>query len=316
MNRQQDAILAVGRSLKAEGYFFVAPTPTTYARFLARPRRAGAMPFVEAFGWNRPFEAHQINATTVGLLKDSDMLEVTPQGQFRSRIRFSSIGELLFVHSGFPTLETDSVFFGPDTYRFAHAIRGLSDRFPDFRPHTIVDVGTGSGAGGVYASSVFQGGGRVILADINPKALVFAEINAVLNGYEAETRHSDVLKGVEGAADLVMSNPPYLIDAAERAYRNGGGDWGGALAVRILEEALERLTGKGHLLLYTGTPVVAGVDKFLEAIGPVLEQRVRRFRYEETDPDVFGEELDSPPYDQADRIATVVLHVNAADIIR
>jgi methylase of polypeptide subunit release factors len=244
------------------------------------------------------------------------MLEVTPPGKFRSLIRFSTIGELLFAHSSYPTSERDSVFFGPDTYRFACAISGLADRYPQFRPGTIVDVGTGSGAGGIFAKSLFQNASRVVLSDINPKALEFAQINAVLNDCEADFRQSDILKSVDAAPDLVISNPPYLIDAADRAYRHGGGDWGCALAERILDEALDRLSGEGHLLLYSGAPIVNGVDKFLEAVRPVLRQRVNKFRYEETDPDVFGEELESAPYDQADRIATVVLHVNAADISR
>jgi hypothetical protein len=38
-----------------------------------------------------------------------------------------------------------------------------------------------------------------------------------------------------------------------------------------------------------------------------------RFTYEELDPDVFGEELESAPYDQADRIAVVGITIEAAD---
>jgi methylase of polypeptide subunit release factors len=314
MNKKQTAILALGNSLKANGYSFVAPTPATYARYLARARRHDAAPLVEAFGWNRPFEAHQLSGASRRLLEDAELLDVTAEGQMRSRIRFSSINGMLFAHSGFPTLEPDAVFFGPDTYRFARAISWLSDSYPDFTPQTIVDVGTGSGAGGIYAASLFPSASNIVLGDINAKALQLAEVNSELNGCAAQVRQSDVLKGIETSADLVISNPPYLIDAAQRAYRHGGGEWGGALAVRIVEEALGRLTDRGHLLLYTGTPIVAGVDTFLETVRPVLQQRVKRFRYVETDPDVFGEELECAPYDQADRIATVALHVTAADI--
>ncbi len=314
MNKQQTAILALGNSLRADGYSFVAPTPATSARYLARARRHDAAPLVEVFGWNRPFEAHQLSGARQQLLEDADLLEVTAEGQMRSRIRFSSINGMLFAHSGYPTLQPDAVFFGPDTYRFARAIRWLSDSYPDFTPQTIVDVGTGSGAGGIYAGRLFPSLSNIVLSDVNAKALQFAEVNSVLNGCIAQLLQSDVLKGMEASADFVISNPPYLIDAAQRAYRHGGGDWGGALAGRIVEEALEQLTDRGHLLLYTGAAIVAGVDTFLEIVRQILQQRVKRFRYEETDPDVFGEELECAPYDKADRIATVVLHVTAADI--
>jgi hypothetical protein len=36
-----------------------------------------------------------------------------------------------------------------------------------------------------------------------------------------------------------------------------------------------------------------------------------RFTYEELDPDVFGEELENAPYDQADRIAVVGVTIEA-----
>jgi methylase of polypeptide subunit release factors len=50
---------------------------------------------------------------------------------------------MLFVHSAFPTLSPDSVFFGPDTYRFAglieRTIAGLATP-----PRSILDLGCGS----------------------------------------------------------------------------------------------------------------------------------------------------------------------------
>ncbi len=57
--------------------------------------------------------------------------------------------------------------------------------------------------------------------------------------------------------------------------------------------------------------VVDGVDIFLEAVRPLLAGRDMAFRYEEIDPDVFGEELMRAPYDGADRIAAVLLVADA-----
>jgi hypothetical protein len=59
--------------------------------------------------------------------------------------------------------------------------------------------------------------------------------------------------------------------------------------------------------LYTGTPVVGGVDQFLASLSQTFAARTQAFLYEEIDPDVFGEELDNPHYENADRIAVVSL---------
>jgi hypothetical protein len=316
LDQQKAAILSVGMAMKAAGYRFMAPTPLTYRRVLNRPRPTFGDPLLEVFGWNRPFRIEQLEQPYRELLFQGGLVQATGPGEHHSLIRFSTLGGQLFVHSGFPAKEPDSVFFGPDTYRFARAIQWLSDRETGFSPRTIIDVGTGTGAAGIFAASLFPGHGRILLTDINRTAVTFAGINAMLNDTIVEPRHSDVLVDVDAKGDLIVSNPPYLVDTGRRVYRHGGGDWGCLLAVRIMDEALSQLTPCGHLLLYTGTPVVQGVDMFLQAALPRLTARVKDFRYEEQDPDVFGEELENPPYDRADRIATVVLHVKGTNVIR
>jgi hypothetical protein len=104
------------------------------------------------------------------------------------------------------------------------------------------------------------------------------------------------------------------VDPAERVYRHGGGKLGFDLALRIVDEAVPKLARNGQLILYTGAPIVNGVDKFREALGPRLFDCA--FSYQEIDPDVFGEELDEPAYAGVDRIAAVLLTVSAigADI--
>ena len=113
--------------------------------------------------------------------------------------------------------------------------------------------------------------------------------------------------------DLIISNPPYLDDVAQSAYRHDGARVGKALSVRIGEEALARLAPGGRLLLYTGAAIVGGVDSFLADMQPMLEhaQTGNQFdwSYSEIDPDVFGEKLDQPVYKHVDRIAAVGLTV-------
>ena len=60
-------------------------------------------------------------------------------------------------------------------------------------------------------------------------------------------------------------------------------------------------------MLYTGSAIVNGADRLHASLRPILERKGLRFHYEEIDPDVFGEELDHPPYHGADRIAVIGL---------
>ena len=154
-------------------------------------------------------------------------------------------------------------------------------------------------------------GVQCVLADISPKALRFSRINAVLNGMPAaETIASDVLGNIPGTANLVVSNPPYLVDPSARLYRHGGGALGFELSLRIVTESVQRLAPGGRLVLYTGTAVIDGTDRFRQALSSAPIERRHSLTYEEIDPDVFGEELESPPYDGADRIAAVAVVVD------
>ena len=54
---------------------------------------------------------------------------------------------------------------------------------------------------------------------------------------------------------------------------------------------------------------MAGADLFKKAVLELLKDENVKLNYEEIDPDVFGEELEAPPYDRADRIAAVAVVV-------
>jgi SAM-dependent methyltransferase len=297
-----DAVLALGELLRDAGYRFVTVSPETHRRVLTRrPRMAESL--ADVFGWNLPFDAGTVTPEMMRLLRRADLAQSAARG-FTSRVRFSSLEGGLYAHSAFPTDAVDSVFFGPDTYRFCRAIQRVVRE-----PRVVVDIGCGAGAGGIVAA---PRAGKVILADINDEALAVAHVNARLNSVSnVEIVKSDVLAGVHEEPDLIVANPPYLVDSLLRAYRHGGGEYGEGLAIRIVEESLERLRRGGKLLLYTGAAIVDGDDRLLRALRPALEAADVRFRYEEVDPDVFGQELSLAPYAAVDRIAAVTLEVEA-----
>jgi methylase of polypeptide subunit release factors len=301
------ALLRLGEALRACGYEFTTVTPATHARVNARPENSEAKDLRDVFGWSRPLSRDVLPADILALMQEAGIL-VEDTGMVRSALRVSSLQGELFFHSAFPTAAADAVFFGPDTYRFARAIKaGMRERNAPIRD--AIDIGCGAGPGGILIAK-HAPAARVLMTDINESALRLARVNAALAGTpNAIARRSDILAGVDGTFDLIVSNPPYLNDALGRAYRHGGGDFGADLSLRILDAALDRLAPAGTLILYTGTAIVAGRDLFREAALPALAAGGFDWTYEEVDPDVFGEELETEAYRAADRIAAVVLNV-------
>jgi methylase of polypeptide subunit release factors len=304
MDAKSVALTVLGKALKSRGYRFVAVTPATHCRVLDRPAPATTVKSI--FGWNRPFDRESVDPEIFYLLEDAEALE-RESGRYKSKVRFATIDDLIFAHSAFPTAEQDAVFFGPDTYRFVRLLRAALVNVPS-GPLRLIDIGSGSGAAGIVAGRLLGKLTEIVFGDINRKALAFSAVNAVVNDVlAAKTMFSDVLVGIEGAADIIIANPPYLIDDDRRLYRHGGGQFGISLTVRIVEEGLDRLKSGGRLILYSGTPIVGGADPLFEALRPILQLNTSHFSYREIDPDVFGEELDRRAYADADRIAAIGL---------
>lgn len=74
----------------------------------------------------------------------------------------------------------------------------------------VLDMGTGSGIGAVFAGRWAR---RVVAVDLNPAAVRCARINVLLHRLEerVEVRAGDLFAPVQGERfDLVLFNPPYL----------------------------------------------------------------------------------------------------------
>lgn len=304
---QDRALLHLGQALRERGYHFITPTPLTHERVNQRPQNALAGDLPGVFGWSRPFQHELLPPPLFSLMDQAQVLE--PCGpRWRSRVRLSSLDGQLFVHSAYPTDSPDAVFFGPDTYRFASAIRCHLDRHTG-EIRRVVDIGCGSGAGAIL-TALARPQAEVLAVDINPQALRLTRINAALAGVDnLRAEHSDLLGAVDGEFDLILANPPYLVDADQRAYRHGGGPLGAELSLAILDAALGRLAPGGTLLLYTGVAMLDNQDPFLAEACQRLALTPLTWRYREIDPDVFGEELLGGAYTRCDRIAAVVLEV-------
>lgn len=295
--------------LKMHDYRFTTISPASHEKVNSRPQNGTANNLIDIFGWNRPFNIESIDTTLFDLMRFAD-IAIKVENGWKSKLRVSSIKGLLFLHSAFPTLGNDAVFFGPDTYRFANVI----DQYFATHQNAIyraVDIGTGSGVGAVLlalALSKSKSEPKVVAVDINNDALALARVNVdAADMHQIELMRSDLLHNVKGDFDLIISNPPYLLDESERAYRHGGGKLGADLSLAIVDAAIERLNPNGTLLLYTGVAIMNGHDAFLAETAAKLNNAGFTYEYSEIDPDIFGDELSSEAYRMADRIAAVVL---------
>lgn len=122
----------------------------------------------------------------------------------------------------------------------------------------VLDVGTGTGAVALGIKAAHPDA-LVLATDLSLEALALARENAALNGLEIELRQADLLLGVSGSFDLIVSNPPYL-PQSDRSQADpevqhdpelalyGGAD-GLALARPLALQARPHLTEAGVLLL-------------------------------------------------------------------
>lgn len=298
------ALLELLRRLERRGYAFITPTPATHARILARAGQSTARTVEDVLGWSLPFEPGIMPPDLLACLEAANMI-VSSAGVERSRVRVSSLDGNLYLHSAYPTVTQDAVFFGPDSYRFANLImRELALNPPAVGAH-IIDIGTGAGVGAIVAATTSPGR-LVTMTDINAQALRLARVNAIAAGVTIAAVETAGLEKVEGEIDVAMINPPYIIDGGDaRTYRDGGGLHGAGLSLELTKAALDRLHPGGRVILYTGSAIVGGRD----ALRTELEQSTAAGRYQmqynELDPDVFGEELEKPAYRDVDRIALV-----------
>lgn len=282
------------------GYDFVAPTPATHARVVKRPDRQLAGGIVDVLGWSLPVAPGIIDAALERLLVDAAVLTLRSDGLLQPALRVSRVESCLFWHSAYPTSEPDSVFLGPDSYRFAQLILA---EMPD-NPQTILDYGAGAGVGGITAARRSKDA-LLTIADINPKALFLASINADYAGVRHRVAEVSRPRDIAGPFDLVVTHPPFMIDAGGRTYRDGGDLYGGRLSLEWALDASALLAPGGWLVMHTGASIVRGDDVLLRALKQQLPLNDLSLSYRELDPDIFGNVLGSAAYSDVDRIAAV-----------
>ena len=98
----------------------------------------------------------------------------------------------------------------------------------------VLDLGCGWGAVGSSVGKKYPAC-RIVMSDVNERALALAEKNAAANGVQAETAQSDGLERVEGPFDYILTNPPI------RA--------GKQVIYRLFAESAQKLSPEGSLYI-------------------------------------------------------------------
>jgi release factor glutamine methyltransferase len=137
----------------------------------------------------------------------------------------------------------------------------------------VLDVGVGSGAIALAIADEYPGS-RVVATDSSADALAVAAANAARTGLEVELVRGELLAGLEGPFDLVVSNPPYVApedvadlepEVAEHEPRAALIESGETEA--IAEQALARLAPGGALALEVAYGKAEAVAKILRSLG-------------------------------------------------
>lgn len=292
--------IALLHLLRAHGYAFITPTPSTHQRVLKARGSRPAATMRDVLGWSVPFEANILPAPLLAALDQAGLVE--RRGDLlAATLRVSSLGDDLFLHSAFPPDAEDTVFFGPDTYRFATFLNAVLD---GTRADTLAEIGTGSGAGAVVAARAC-GARRIIATDLNPQALALARLNFAAAEVEADLRLGSGLDPIVERPDLIIANPPYISGTSGRTYRDGGDMHGARLSLDWALAGSEKLAPRGRFILYTGASILDGMDPLRAALEDRLDPARFKLSYRELDPDIFGELIGGAGYEDVERIAAV-----------
>jgi len=145
----------------------------------------------------------------------------------------------------------------------------------------------------------------LILTDVNSVALATAQMNLEAGGLTGDYRLGSGLATVPEEADLIIANPPFIAGDSGRTYRDGGDMKGARLSLNWALAAAKQLAPEGRFILYTGSAIVNGVDGLREALTSRLNGELFELKYEELDPDIFGDQLSAPGYENVERIAAI-----------
>jgi len=135
----------------------------------------------------------------------------------------------------------------------------------------VVDVGTGSGA--IALAIVDEHPGAIVTAsDLSPEALALARENAERLGLKIETVETNLLDGLAGPFDLVVSNPPYVSAGELPGLQPEVRDWEPLLALVGDEQTAELVRAARGVLVDGGSIVLECHEARAAEVAALLDE--------------------------------------------
>jgi release factor glutamine methyltransferase len=172
----------------------------------------------------------------------------------------------------------------PETEFLVERVVSIASDFPKEVSPLIVDIGTGSGCIAI-SLAVHLSRARVIATDISEAALEVARANARRHrvGDRIQFIEGDALEplarlGLEGAVDVLASNPPYVEEATSELVQREVREWEPHTALfagadgldfyrRLLLDAPQCLKPGGHLVCEIGYGQLDAILELADASG-------------------------------------------------
>jgi release factor glutamine methyltransferase len=156
-----------------------------------------------------------------------------------------------------------------------HLIEALLPLAKGMEHPKIVDVGTGSGCVALALAKELPGS-QIHACDISPEALEIARANAARHRLDSriEFHKADLLEGIPGEFDFVVSNPPYVgeseADTVQLEVRKFeprsavfAGPVGAELIAHLIPQAKGKLKPGGWLILEISGTIAQEVERLL-----------------------------------------------------
>jgi release factor glutamine methyltransferase len=160
----------------------------------------------------------------------------------------------------------------PETEHLIEALLPLAHEIAHPR---IIDVGTGSGAIALALAAELEEA-EIHASDISEEALEIARSNAARHGLARRIHfhHSDLLGGIPGEFDFVVSNPPYVGESEadqvaldvrkfEPCQAVFAGPTGTEVMARLIPEARAKLKVGGWLIIEISGTIAPEVARLL-----------------------------------------------------
>lgn len=187
---------------------------------------------------------------------DLGIFEKLENNTIRSKISITPLGDCYFINEGHSEFESLHIHQVSRSQNYVYEIHKLLMKsIKNFKNEKILDYCSGSGALGMSVSSLDS---KINGIDLNPRAVEFSKLNAILNSRKSNYTYGNANNGWinDEKFDLVVSNPPFHgmidndpIDPEKSRLVVHAGDFGDTSTRSILSNLNFNLNENGNAII-------------------------------------------------------------------